>query len=117
MILVVAPDHGLRRSLVFVLEADGFGVESHVTLDDALAAPLDQAIVCAIVDEDATRARPTGLQNLRQLGRPVVLLAAAPSIASDIMGLTVLPKPFLGVSLIKAVGHAIASGRPASGPT
>lgn len=117
MILVVAPDHGLRRSLVFVLEADGFDVESHMSLDDALASPLDQAIVCAIVDEDATRARPAGFQILRRLGRPVVLLAGAPSIASDIMGLTVLPKPFLGVSLIKAVGHAIHSRCPGSGPT
>lgn len=117
MILVVAPDHGLRRSLVFVLEADGFDVTSHASLDDALAAPLDQAVVCAIVDEDATRTLPASLQSLQRLGRPVVLLAAAPAIASEIMGLTILPKPFLGVSLIKAVGHAIASGWPASGPT
>lgn len=117
MILVVAPDHGLRRSLVFVLEADGFDVKAHVSLDEALATQLDQAVACAIVDEDATHALPAGLQSLRRLGWPVVLLAAAPAIASEAMGLTILPKPFLGVSLIKAVGRAIASGRPESGPT
>jgi len=111
MILVVASDEGFRRSLVFVLEAEGFAVEPHAQLSLAIASPLAKAAGCTIVDEDAVQGRISAWKELGRFAKPVVLLVDRFRPPPDLTGFAdarVLIKPFLGRSLIETVRMAMS---------
>ena len=109
LVLVVAPDHNLRRSVEFALEAEEFVVESYAHLFAAVASPTATTSICAVVDEDAIlNQRLSGWQALACLNKPVVLLVDQLQTFPDLAGLQVLAKPLLGDRLIEMVGSAMA---------
>ncbi|WP_152536094.1 hypothetical protein [Mesorhizobium loti] len=110
MVLVVAPNPGLRKSLEFALEAEGYGVDSQADLARAIASPINPEIRCAVVDEDAVRDRTKGWNDLARFPRPVILLVDRPWPSPEPDGVVILVKPLLGNALIEAVEQAIANG-------
>lgn len=102
-VLVVAPDYGLRRSLEFALEVEGFTVVSYEGLTAALASPSEAVDACIVVDEEAIANDPFAIAALRQFKRPILLLTdgsrpiPGPPVARS------LRKPVLGNALIRAV--------------
>ena len=109
LVLVVAPDRDLRRSVEFALEAEQFSVESYAHLFAAVASPTATASKCAVVDEDAIlNQMSSGWQALVRLNKPVVLLVDQLHIFPDLADLQVLAKPLLGDRLIEMVGSAMA---------
>ncbi|MDN2567573.1 DNA-binding response regulator [Aquibium sp. A9E412] len=111
-VVVVAPDEAFRRSLGFVLEAEGY----RIRLFDHLPAAgvwVDGAC-CAVVDEKALEVDGVPLARLTEGGRPVVLLVDRIKNGPAAAGLSLVEKPLLGRTLVDAVsaslpGHA---GRP-----
>ncbi|MEP9373663.1 hypothetical protein [Mesorhizobium sp. KR1-2] len=114
MILVVASDEGFRRSLVFVLEAEGFGVDPHARLSLAMTSPFAEAADCAVIDEDAVRGRLSEWRELGRFAKPVVLLMDRVRPLPDLADVKVLIKPFLGHSLVEAVQNMLSDDAEAS---
>ncbi|MBB6411520.1 transcriptional regulator [Mesorhizobium sangaii] len=102
-ILVVAPDPGLRRSLEFALEVEGFSVESHALLSTVEASPAANAAACVIVDESAIRLGPAGRQPLARFAGRVILLVEEVDPIAGPEGFAVLTKPVEGNDLIDMV--------------
>ena len=102
-ILIVAPDPGLRRSLEFALEVEGFAVESHASLSTVEASPEANAASCIIVDESAIRLSPAGRQPLARFAGRVILLVEDVDPTADPEGFAVLTKPVEGNDLIDMV--------------
>jgi hypothetical protein len=104
--LLVAPDDMVRRSLEFVIQAEGIFVDSHAFLASAIESPLLKKADCAVVDEDAVRVQKTALECLRQLPWPIILLAERPErhhAISRSVPVHVLAKPLLGAILIETL--------------
>ena len=110
LVLVVAPDRELRRSIEFALEAEGFGISAHAELAAALSSPRLECAACAVIDENAIGARSAAHLLPDHVGRPVVLLVdrlrADPQAAP---GMSVLTKPLLGRMLVETVAAAIGN--------
>lgn len=106
-VLVVAPDHVFRRSLEFVLEAEGFAVDSHALLSAAIVSPLAKIAACAVVDEDAIKNQASGRDALGGLAKPVVLLVDRLPPFPYAARTRVLVKPMLGNALIETVQNLI----------
>ena len=102
-IIVVAPDPGLRRSLEFALEVEGFAVESHASLSTVEASHQANAAACLIVDESAIRLSPAGRQALAGFAGRVILLVEDVDPTADPEGFAVLTKPVEGNDLIDMV--------------
>ena len=101
-IIVVAPDPGLRRSLEFALEVEGFAVESHASLSTVEASHQANAAACLIVDESAIRLSPAGRQPLAGFaGRVILLVEDVDPTGTE--GFAVLTKPVEGNDLIDMV--------------
>jgi DNA-binding response OmpR family regulator len=113
-VLVVASDEGFRRSLVFVLEAEGFGVDPHARLSMAMASPLAGMADCAVIDEDAVRGRLSEWRELGRFAKPTVLLMDRLRPLPDLADARVLIKPFLGHTLVEAVRNMLSDNAPAS---
>ncbi|UVK38537.1 transcriptional regulator [Mesorhizobium sp. AR10] len=107
-ILVVAPDPGLRRSLEFALEVEGFPVESHESLSTIEASPEANAAACIIVDESAIRLSPAGRQPLARFAGRVILLVEEVDPTAGPDGFAVLTKPVEGNDLIDLVQTILA---------
>lgn len=96
---MIAPDEGMRASLCFVLEAEGYAVglaDSPLDL-----APEAQLADCVIVDEAAlSRARASGVD----FGTtPVVVLSEQAERPSLLGRYALVQKPLLGQALIDIV--------------
>ncbi|MEP6567176.1 MAG: transcriptional regulator [Mesorhizobium sp.] len=102
-IIVVAPDPGLRRSLEFALEVEGFAVESHASLSTVEASPEANAASCIIVDESAIRLGPAERQPLARFAGRVILLVEGADPTAGTEGVVVLTKPVEGNDLIDMV--------------
>lgn len=102
-ILVVAPDPGLRRSLEFALEVEGFVVESHASLSTVEASHEANAASCVIVDESAIGRGPAGRQPLAGFAGRVILLVEGVDPTAGPEGFSVLTKPVEGSDLIDMV--------------
>lgn len=102
-ILVVAPDPGLRRSLEFALEVEGFAVESHASVSTVEASPQANAASCVIVDESAIGRGPAGRQPLAGFAGRVILLVEGVDPTAGPEGFAVLTKPVEGSELIDMV--------------
>ena len=110
-VLIVAPDLDLRRSLEFLLEAEGHAV---VSCENVNAAGDVGRFDCAILDHRAISPPHEAMLEFCRQARPVILLSgsAAPWLADGIF--RVVQKPLLGKPLLAAVEDALRSTEAAS---
>ncbi|WP_370055278.1 transcriptional regulator [Sinorhizobium fredii] len=100
-IVVVAPDQGLRRSVAFALEVEGYSTECYDALWKAESSSRES--FCAIVDDEILKADAQAAQSLRNLGSHVILLVDGLSAVRAHADTIVLTKPFSGSDLLGAV--------------
>lgn len=105
-VLLIVPDHGLRRSLEFALEVEGFAVVAYENVAAALVSTGVAEGTCIVIDEDAVFRYPFAITALRHFRQPILLLVDGPEPASKAPGVRILRKPLLGNALIKAVRFA-----------
>jgi hypothetical protein len=101
-ILVLVPDEDLRRSIAFVLEAEGFAVFSSSHIPDASSGLLTGAGGCAVVDETVLLAEGAA-DRLARLCRPIILLTNRAFLSGPLSIHTTIMKPLLGRGLVDAV--------------
>ena len=70
-IVIVAPDQGLRRSLAFALEVEGYSTKAYDSLWKAEAAP---TAFCTIVDDEILKSEAQAVQSLRDMRSRIILL-------------------------------------------
>ena len=112
--LLVAPDDTVRRSLEFVIQAEGIVVDSHAYLVSAMDSPLLKEADCAVVDEDAVCPQKVALRYLKKLPWPVVLLAEQPErldAFSQSAPVHILAKPLAGGILLETLRRLRAGDR------
>lgn len=102
-ILVVAPDQGLRRSLEFALEVEGFDVVSFEDLTTALTSPRATDGMCVVVDEEALFNDPLAAARIQGFKKPTFLLIDRSRSVPEALDIHILRKPVLGNALITAV--------------
>ncbi len=108
MVLVIAQDETVRRSLEFVIEAEGIVVDSYTHLASAMASPHLTEADCTVIDEDAIRHQKSASNDVRCLPQPVILLVERPERHSELLGLVpvhILSKPLAGDVLINTLRH------------
>jgi FixJ family two-component response regulator len=108
IVLVVAPDEGLRHSLAFALESGGFDVTIHCYAGEAFTSRHAKHAACAVVDDDAIEDWEVGRKQINSFAKPVIVLAGIFRTMPDLPFTRYLTKPFLGEPLIDAVRSAIA---------
>lgn len=104
-IIIVAPDLGLRQSLMFALEVEGFKVNAYEKWKEGHIPK--NSIVCLIVDEQALTANKSARRYLANVNRTVILLTSGltgPIV--KIPGVTTLMKPFNSPELLNLIGNA-----------
>ncbi|WP_117192449.1 DNA-binding transcriptional response regulator [Rhizobium terrae] len=99
-IVVIAPDLGLRQSLTFALEVEGYQVEAYETWRKCRHSALPA--LCMIIDDQVLRSSDAR-QCLRNSSHAVILLTdgISPPILEN-PGLTLM-KPFDGAELLSLV--------------
>lgn len=107
IIIAAAPDDGLRRSLEFALESNGFAVDAHPYAVQAFASRYALGAVCAVIDDRAVDDWKLAPEQFRCFAKPVILLVSVFRAAPNIQNVTLVAKPFLGGPLIDAVRDAI----------
>lgn len=112
-ILVVASDEALRRSLRFMLEAEGFRmlVHGHVPMPGDSALEFD----CVVIDEASLRHAEAPLADLLDRNQPVILLVNHLPGIPALVPMRLVEKPMLGSMLIEAIHHALTL-TPAASP-
>ncbi|CAN7363398.1 transcriptional regulator [Neorhizobium sp. LjRoot104] len=102
-IVVIAPDLGLRQSLTFALEVEGYRVEAHESWrkNTVILGPT----LCMIIDDQVLRASSDALERLLQSGQAVILLTdgMSPPIEGELGPILSLAKPFNGADLLGLV--------------
>jgi DNA-binding response OmpR family regulator len=100
-IVVVASDHGLRRSLKFALEVEGF----RVTACDSwtAAGPLAASALGLVVDSDILRRDGEARTSLLAADVRLVLLEDGMKPPLEQTNAKVLTKPFQGADLVAAI--------------
>jgi FixJ family two-component response regulator len=103
-VAVIVPDDSFRRSLCFLLEAEG-----HVALPLTVAnGALDQGgIDCIVIDE---KAMPIDTRSLAH-GLPIVMLVDRTESHPPDGAIRLVEKPILGTALIEAVQGSICASR------
>ena len=102
-VVVVVPDYGLRRSLEFALEVEGFAVLAFDEVNAAIASPSAGEARCIVVDEEALLNDPLAMAVVKGFHKPVLLLVDRSRGIPDALGVRVLRKPLLGNALIRAI--------------
>lgn len=110
-VLVIAPDKDLRRSIAFLLEAEGYDVSAHATVPLPDAAETGRRH-CAVVDEDATVGEPDAWDRLGSVADTIVLLRDRTRELPANLAIHTVEKPFLGQNLVLAVRSALLQRRP-----
>ncbi|WP_172729862.1 transcriptional regulator [Neorhizobium galegae] len=102
-IVVIAPDLGLRQSLTFALEVEGYRVEAHESWRKSAAIP--GPTLCMIIDDQVLRSSSDILQRLLQSGQAVILLTdgMSPPVEGELGPVLSLAKPFDGADLLGLV--------------
>jgi FixJ family two-component response regulator len=111
-LLIIASDVALRRSLTFLLEAEGYVVQAHASIDQAArSSPASRR--CVVIDDEAIADDGIDWATLGELADAVVLLISRDREMPA--GQIVLPveKPYLGDNLVRAVRSALLP-RPAA---
>lgn len=101
IISVIAADAGLRQSLVFSLEVEGYRVEAHDYRSDWSVN--DSGSFCLIIDADVLADRPSFINQIRSSGRSVILLEDGVSPRPKDLSADILTKPFVGADLLSIV--------------
>ena len=104
-VLIIAPNGELRRSLQFVLEAEGFVATTRDGFDDPLGFPDDAD--CVVLDHHAAQAHLPAATDFVQRHAPVILLSNTPAHPLAPHCFRTVTKPFLGPFLLQALWHAI----------
>jgi FixJ family two-component response regulator len=113
-ILVVDDDLGVRNSIKFSLEVEGFAVRVYANAGALLDAPDLPARACLVVDDDLRDM--SGLELLARLRDravrwPTILVTSHPTVAvrnrASSVGIEMVEKPLLGDALVHAVRNAI----------
>ncbi|RUV73226.1 MAG: hypothetical protein EOR30_17695 [Mesorhizobium sp.] len=105
-VIVIAFDDALRRSIAFLLEAEGFEVSSHQTLHQALETAKSRRR-CAIIDEDVLSSGQEVWNKLRMLADCVVVLLSKGAEFPPEVPVHYVEKPLLGRNLVQAVETTI----------
>lgn len=106
--LVIVPDAQLRRSVAFLLEAEGYAVHAFASLADAdRRAP----VACAIVDEAAVTGGAPFWTGLAALALSSVILSSKGQPQPQQRGMRLVEKPLLGQRLVDAVQAACRVAR------
>ncbi len=109
-IIVVAADQGLRRSVAFALEVEGYYTESYDSVQKAEASCREA--LCAIVDDDILRSEPqAAAQFLSNRGGPAILLVDGLSALQQRVDYTTLTKPFTGADLLGVINSLIEAAK------
>ncbi|TCN28294.1 hypothetical protein EV184_114123 [Sinorhizobium americanum] len=99
-IVIVAPDQGLRRSLAFALEVEGYSTKAYDSLWKAEAAP---TAFCTIVDDEILKSEAQAVQSLRDMRSRIILLTDGMSALQEHAGTIILTKPINGSDLLEIV--------------
>lgn len=109
-IVVVAADQGLRRSVAFALEVEGYTTESYDTVQKAEHS--SRGALCTIVDDEILRSEPQAAkQFLKNLGARAVLLVDGLSAHKAHVDNAVLTKPFTGPDLLGVINSLIEAAK------
>lgn len=106
IVLVAAPDTGLRHSLEFALASALFETDAHDYVTAAFASPHADQAACAVVDEYAVENWQEAPRQFERFARPVILLVGILGTVPNLPLLRPLTKPFLGEPLLEAVRSA-----------
>ncbi|MFQ6242305.1 transcriptional regulator [Sinorhizobium meliloti] len=105
-IIVVAADQGLRRSVAFALEVEGYSTESYDTVQKAEASSGEA--LCTILDDEILKSETVAATRLlNNLGRRAILLVDGLSALQPRANYTTLTKPFTGADLISVINSVI----------
>jgi DNA-binding NtrC family response regulator len=108
-LLLVAPDTDLRRSLVFALETEGYGVTVR-DVPPPLAWLTTHRFDCTVLDQKALVGADFESSAFCIKAHPVVLLANKPHLWLVEWVAEVVDLPLAGNAVSSAVGHAIHAG-------
>jgi hypothetical protein len=101
-IIVIAADAGLRDSLAFSLQVEGYLVEAY----DAWCESGASLLPCIkIIDDQVIRDSPAALDYVCREAGAVILLADGLSPAPDNVRAEILTKPFEGADLVRMVNN------------
>lgn len=108
-VLVVAPQFDLRRSLEFVLDAEGFEVTSRPRLDfssPAASARFD----CIVLDHQALTGPREQVLEFCANAAPIILVSSKPIewLSGSVRDL--VEKPVMGGAIANSVRRILASG-------
>lgn len=111
-VLIVAADESMRRSLAFMLEAEGYAVAAMPRFDVEPYPPAPDGRACvAVIDQDALAGRKNPSAELARLNRPVILLVERMWPSPSLPELRIIEKPPLGRDLLDAVAAALDQAR------
>jgi hypothetical protein len=99
-IVVIAADAGLRHSLAFALEVEGYQVDAHETW--VQCSPYTGCL-CRIIDDQVIQNSSEALQYVSDNSSTVILLADGLSAAPPVGEAMILLKPFVGADLVSLV--------------
>ncbi|MBL3685093.1 transcriptional regulator (plasmid) [Sinorhizobium meliloti] len=109
-IIVVAADQGLRRSVAFALEVEGYATQSYDTLRAAEDA--SRVALCTILDDDILRSEPqAAAQFLSNYGGRAILLVDGLSVLQQGVDYATLTKPFTGPDLLSVINSLIEAAK------
>jgi FixJ family two-component response regulator len=103
IIIVIAPDLGLRQSLTFALEVEGYQVEAYDSWGKG-RVPVTP-VRCMIVDDQILRGHHDLRQELLASGHAIILLTDGMSPPMENNPWLTLTKPFDGADLVDLVKH------------
>jgi hypothetical protein len=105
-ILVVVSAPELRRSIEFVLGAEGYIVGSHGSVSGVTEAAKTAGADCIIIDEDDVINSKASWDALGRIIYPIVLLTYRLRDVPALPRVAVVTKPMLGGALVDAVRGA-----------
>lgn len=118
VVIVVDDDAGVRASLKFAFEIEGFIVRTYGDRDELFADTALAACACFVIDQNLPGARGLDVAAaLRQqrIGAPMILITSAPSkIVQERAakaGIPIVEKPLLGNALLECV-RAVTAQSP-----
>ena len=103
-VLVIAPDPDFRRSIAFLLRAEGYDVTHHEALPAEIGSRPPER--CAVVDEASIGDGDDFRERLRRLADTIVVLRSVPRELPGMGFVQTVDKPMLGASLVEAVQAA-----------
>ena len=116
VVLIIAPDEGLRRSIAFALEVEGHSVMTSYSVLALLDERNPIRFACAVVDEEALVSDPMVLERMAAPPVPVVLLVDRSQSHHRSFPSIILHKPLLGERLVNAVAEAVGPTVSPPGP-